>query len=94
MMLTGIPQLYCVEQHCIKRVLLSSKFRKPCTPFLLVKSLKMHKYTSGSEGPDSALSLLKKKKKLLRKECYVKLSSGNGGEFLEEYLIAQRCVMS
>lgn len=61
MMLREIPQLYCMEEHCIKRVLLSSKSRKPCTPFLLVKSLKMHKYTSGSEGPDSALSLLKKK---------------------------------
>lgn len=92
MMLTEIPQLYCMEQHCIKRVLLSSKFRKPCMPFLLVKSLKMHKYTSGSEGPASALSLLKKR--LLRKEYYVKLSSGNGGEFLEEYLIAQRYVMT
>ena len=35
-----------------------------------------------------------KKKRLLRKECYVKLSSGNGGEFLGEYIIAQRYVMT
>lgn len=34
------------------------------------------------------------KKSVLRKEYYVKLSSENGGEFLEEYLIAQRCVMT
>lgn len=53
-------------------------------------SQKTHKYTSGFLR---ACFWSKFTKGVLKKEYYVKLSSENGGAFLEEYLIAQRCVM-